>query len=85
MAYFGQDNSVIKTSALRTTVGVKKKLKDSLLCYCLGISFSDAEKKPEIKQFVTEKTKYNECAGNMFFLKFSFLVLEHAQGNEPEN
>ena len=62
VVYFGQDNSVIKASALRTTVGLKKKLKDSLLCYCFGISFSDAENNPAIKQFVIEKTKNNICA-----------------------
>ena len=60
--YFGQDDSVIKTTELRTTVGIKTKKKSSLLCYCFGVTFSNAEKKPEIKQFVIEKTKEGVCA-----------------------
>ncbi|MCU7940857.1 MAG: hypothetical protein KZQ74_00920 [gamma proteobacterium symbiont of Bathyaustriella thionipta] len=62
VVYFGQDDSIIKTTALRTPVGLKEKKKDSLLCYCFGISFSDAQQNPEIKQFVFEQTKRNVCA-----------------------
>jgi Zinc binding domain len=62
VVYFGQDNSVIKKSALRTIVGIKEKSQSKLLCYCFGISFEEAAKKSEIKQLVIEKTKNNLCA-----------------------
>jgi hypothetical protein len=57
VVYFGQDNSVINTAALRTTVGIKEKTPSAILCYCFGVSFGSAVENPEIKHFVTEKQK----------------------------
>ena len=62
VVYFGQDDSTINTAALRTAVGIKEKNKKAMLCYCFGISFSSAAKNPEIKQFVTDKTRNGLCA-----------------------
>jgi hypothetical protein len=60
--YFAEDNSIIEQSALRTSVGIKERQADSLLCYCYGVSFQDSENNPDAKAFVIEKTKAGECA-----------------------
>ncbi len=62
VVYFAQDNSIIKASELRTKVGIKEKNKQSLLCYCFAVSYADATRHPEIKQFVSDKTRVGECA-----------------------
>jgi hypothetical protein len=62
VVYFGQDNSIIERSALRTKVGIKEKSLSALVCYCFGVSYGEASKKPGIKQFVTEKTRNDICA-----------------------
>ena len=64
VVYFGQDNSTIKMSELRTSVGIKENNPNAILCYCFGVSFSAAKENPEIKQFVTERTKSGICACN---------------------
>lgn len=62
VVYFGQDNFTVETMALRTTVGVKEQSQNSTLCYCFGVSLSNANNDSNIKQFVTEKTKNGFCA-----------------------
>lgn len=62
VVYFGQDNTTIKASEVRTGVVIKEKNQNAMLCYCFGVSFSAAEENPEIKQFVTEKTRGGICA-----------------------
>lgn len=62
VVYFGQDNSIINTSSLRTSVGIKEKNENAMLCYCFGVSFANAEEYPDIKRFITEKTKEGVCA-----------------------
>lgn len=62
IVYFGEDDSVIKTSALRTLVGIKEKSSNSLLCYCYGITYKDYIKTPNIKSFVVQQTKEKNCA-----------------------
>lgn len=64
VVYFGQDNSVIEKSELRTVVGIKTKSKHSLLCYCFGISSDDVENSPESKTFIIKQTKEKMCACN---------------------
>ncbi|MEW8033598.1 MAG: hypothetical protein AB2777_09735 [Candidatus Thiodiazotropha endolucinida] len=61
VVYFGQDDSVINSAALRTTVGIKENNPSGTLCYCFGVSFGRAAENPEIKQFITEKTKIGIC------------------------
>jgi len=61
VVYYGQDDSIIGTSALRTKVGIKEQTEQSIICYCFGINKSEA-KNLDIKQFVIKKTKQNICA-----------------------
>jgi len=61
VVYFGQDNTVIEKSAIRTSVGVKEKSKDALICYCFGVTVHEAATHPETKKFVIEKTKGRFC------------------------
>ena len=62
VVYFGINGSVISKSELRTTVGVKEKDKNELICYCFGVSKAMAAGNAEIKKYVSRKTKENLCA-----------------------
>ena len=62
VVYFGRDDSVITTSALRTPVGVKQKSNNATLCYCFGITLSAFIADPKLKVFVAKKTKEKQCA-----------------------
>jgi len=62
VVYFAQDNSVINTDELRTTVGIKSQAKDALVCYCFGVSINEAINNPEAKTFVIEQTRQHVCA-----------------------
>lgn len=59
--HFGQDDSIIEKSGVRTPVGVKEKSGNSIVCYCFGVTSDDASKNPEAKTFVIEKTKGHIC------------------------
>jgi len=61
VVYFGQDDSVIEKSDVRTPIGVKEKSSNSLVCYCFGVTVNDATIYPEAKAFVVEKTKGHVC------------------------
>ena len=61
VVYFGQDNSVIEKTEVRTSVGIKEKLGDSLVCYCFGVTADEASANPEAKAFVIDKTKSHIC------------------------
>ncbi|MGF1735581.1 putative iron-sulfur cluster-binding metallochaperone [Photobacterium satsumensis] len=62
VVYFGQDNSVINTSEVRTKVGVKDQSASALICYCYGITKNEAENNPLAQKFVVEETKQKNCA-----------------------
>ena len=62
VVYFGEDNSVITKSDLRTVVGIKECKPDSLACYCFGVSNSDALHHPDIRDFIVQKTKAGICS-----------------------
>jgi len=62
VVYFGQDNSTISKSMLRTTIGAKEKTSERVVCYCFGISYATAENNSVIVDFVKEKTKQSLCA-----------------------
>jgi hypothetical protein len=62
VVYFGQDNSVIETTEVRTKVGIKEKSEKAIICYCYGISKSDAKSNPLIRSFVIGETKEQRCA-----------------------
>ena len=60
VVYFAEDGSVFNSSALRTAVGIKEQLPDSLVCYCFGVTIKESFK-PEIKNFVLQKTREKSC------------------------
>lgn len=63
VVYFGEDDSVITRSELRTKVAVKEPHNDdALICYCFGVSQKQARENPQAKAFVVEKTKQGLCA-----------------------
>jgi len=61
VVYFGEDNSIIKKSSLRTYVGIKENHPNSLICYCFGVTKS-ASVSPSIKEFVIKSTKNKTCS-----------------------
>ena len=63
IVYFGEDNSVIKQSELRSQVGIKSSASDdALICYCFDVSVAEARQDESVMQFVTEKTKNQLCS-----------------------
>lgn len=60
VVYFGHDDSVIKKSELRTTVGIKEKTDNALVCYCFGVTVKEAVTS-EAKEFVIKETKEHVC------------------------
>lgn len=62
VVYFGQDDSVIKKSALRTEIGIKEKSRTALVCYCYGVTVAEAIANPDAKAFVMQETKRKSCA-----------------------
>jgi hypothetical protein len=61
VVYFGQDDSLIAKSALRTKVGVKEHSPERSLCYCFGVSYAAAENSEAVKEFVTDMTRQSLC------------------------
>jgi hypothetical protein len=62
VVYFGKDDSVITKTQIRTTVGIKERKPDSLICYCFGVSKLDAQQHPGIRDFIVGKTKVGICS-----------------------
>ena len=62
VVYFGQDDSVISKSDLRTKVGIKEKEPDRTVCYCFGVSYSAAKENNVAVNFVKDKTKQSLCS-----------------------
>lgn len=58
VVYFGEDDSVILKSQLRTEV----KSADAPLCYCFGVNPADVRKDPEIRDFVAAQTRQGLCS-----------------------
>jgi len=61
VVYFSSDDSVIALSEIRTEVGTKSSSEETLICYCFGVTKSQA-RDPEIKDYVIEKTKQGVCS-----------------------
>lgn len=61
VVYFGQDDTVITRTAVRTKVGIKEQSGDALVCYCFGVTANEAATNPQVKSFVIEKTKGQIC------------------------
>lgn len=62
VVYFGDDNSTITKSQLRTQVGIKEASDDTPACYCFGISKADAKNDPSIREYVMSQTKHAQCS-----------------------
>lgn len=62
VVYFGQDDSVIEKSSLRSEVGTKETSENALVCYCYGVTRSEAKNNPYIRHFIVEETKQKNCA-----------------------
>ncbi len=62
VAYFGDDNSVVLKSQLRTRIGAKEQTDHDLLCYCFGVSRADFERDPTTREFVIAKTQAGACS-----------------------
>ena len=62
VVYYGEDNSVVHTGELRTTVWQKSSDKNAAICYCFGISKALAQLDKNIKNFVKKQTKQSNCS-----------------------
>ena len=62
VVYYGQDNSVIRTDELRTTVWQKSKDQRDDICYCFGVTGALALQDDNIKKFVTRQTQDSLCS-----------------------
>jgi hypothetical protein len=62
VVYFGEDNTVIEKTSLRTQVGIKEQSENALVCYCYGVTRTEAIHTPEAKAFVLRETKEHVCA-----------------------
>jgi hypothetical protein len=62
VVYFGEDDSVIKKSELRTIVGIKARQPYALTCYCFGVSNLNAQQHPAVRDFIVDKTKAGFCS-----------------------
>ena len=62
VVYFGGDDSIILKSQLRTTIGVKDKSDEAMVCYCYGATQADVLTENGIRDFVIGKTKEGECS-----------------------
>ncbi|MEJ2362816.1 MAG: hypothetical protein P8Z75_15640 [Gammaproteobacteria bacterium] len=61
VVYFGQDDSIISKSELRTAVGIKEKTPERMLCYCFDVSYVDAQNNRDVVKFVRDKTRQALC------------------------
>jgi hypothetical protein len=62
VVYFGEDGSVIRKSAVRTTVGAKDASDMALLCYCFGVTRADAQQNGKARAFIIAQTEQGQCA-----------------------
>lgn len=62
VVYFGEDDTVVHTDELRTTVGQKSHDKDAAICYCFGVTKALARLDKTIKNFVRQQTKESNCS-----------------------
>jgi len=61
VVYFGQDDTVILKSQMRSKVFQKEQEPDRLVCYCFGVTLQQTRVQ-EIRNFVVQKTKASQCA-----------------------
>lgn len=61
VVYFALDDTVINKDRLRTRLGVKDKSDDAPVCYCFGVTRSQALSDSTIREYVVEKTRNKLC------------------------
>ena len=62
IVYFGEDDSTIEKTELRSEIGFKSKSEQAIVCYCFGVTKSQAKADPDIRDFVIQETKQHQCA-----------------------
>ena len=62
VVYFGEDESVIPKSDLRTEVGIKETKPERAVCYCFGVSYRAAVNDKNARVFVTAMTRQSLCS-----------------------
>lgn len=62
VVYFGQDDSILTKQSIRTFIGVKEDSDAAPVCYCFGVTKSEAKNDPRIREFVVEETRQRGCA-----------------------
>lgn len=62
VVYFGDDNSTIKKTSIRTKIGIKDNSEDALVCYCFGVSKSVAKFDKSTRNYVIEQTRRSLCS-----------------------
>jgi len=62
VVYYGFDGLTLHKNQLRTKVGIKESSEEVLICYCFGVSKSEARVNNQAKAFVTEQTKNSLCS-----------------------
>jgi len=61
VVYFGEDQSVILKSTLRTKIGIKDTSPERSVCYCFGVSYMAAQNSKSVREFVTQMTRQSLC------------------------
>jgi hypothetical protein len=54
-AYFGEDGDTLRTTDIRTS-------STGLICYCYGVTDTEAKADPTIRNFVIAQTKGGACS-----------------------
>ena len=62
VVYVGEDDSTINIADIRITIGQKQTGNKKILCYCFGVTLTDAKHNPEAKEFVIKQTKSGSCS-----------------------
>ena len=62
VVYFGNDDTVISRTELRTRVGLKETTPDRVICYCFGVSDSVAKDNRGVIDFIKDKTRQALCS-----------------------
>jgi hypothetical protein len=62
VAYFGDDDSIVLKSQLRTRLGATERSEHALLCYCFGISRADFVRDPATREYVIAQTRTGACS-----------------------
>ena len=60
------DDSMFFQSELRTWIGLKDPTQDAPICYCFGVTRREAQRNPQVKDFVKEQTRQSRCACTTF-------------------